>query len=344
MRIGKRGFIESPTRGKDIWLNTARVSNHRWAIENTDNRLIFTEYSNEEIEGLQNDILMNMHVSPQTMREKAFSALIYLKADRINTMLLWEGSFEFTIYHRNRQIISNNKNLHLNLSQKSILEINSHGNLKEQYNQLWQNKLNDQKWLKNDGKGRVEYCANFLKSNLKLNSDKKILDIGCGRGTLAHFIDFDIDFYGVDISENAIFEANKIYIDAKQINLDADEIPYDNNFFDIAIALDVLEHVYDPLAVIKKIFRVLKSDGKFILSTPNILYEKYLKDFVHTRNFPKTSADQLPYDGGHIHFFTYKDIYQLLEKSGFKVTAIGPYTDRFDFEFKESTVWVMAEK
>lgn len=32
MRIGKRGFIETPTRGKDLWLGTAAVSNHRWAV------------------------------------------------------------------------------------------------------------------------------------------------------------------------------------------------------------------------------------------------------------------------------------------------------------------------
>jgi ubiquinone/menaquinone biosynthesis C-methylase UbiE len=346
MRVGNRGFIESPTRGKDIWLNTAKVSNHRWAIEKNNNKLIFTEYSPEEIEGLQNDILMNMHVAPQTPREKAFSALIYLKADKINTMLLWEGSFEFTIHRRNKQFISNNenKNMHLNLPQKSLHKSNDQRGSKEQYNELWQKKLNDHNWLKNDGKGRVEYCANYIKSSLRFNGDNKLLDVGCGRGTLAHFINLNVELYGIDISETAIFEANKIYNHAKQIDLDKDELPYDNNFFDIAVALDVLEHVYDPLAVINKIYRVLKNDGKLVLSTPNILYEKYLKDFVRTRRFPKTSGDQFPYDGGHIHFFTYKDIYQLLEKSGFKTTAVGPYNDRFDYEFKESTVWVMAEK
>ena len=346
MRVGKRGFIESPSRGKDLWLNTAKISNHRWVIDKNNNRLIFTEYSHEEIEGLQNDILMNMHVAPQTMREKAFSALIYLKADKINTMLLWEGSFEFKVYPINKHLISNNGNKYnyLNFPEGSPFKSNEQKDLKEQYNQLWQKKLNDHKWLKNDGKGRVEYCADFIKSNLRLNGDTKILDIGCGRGTFANFVDGNLDLYGVDISESAIFEANKIYVDAKQIDLDKDELPYDNNFFNITIALDILEHVYDPLAAIKEIYRVLKDNGKLILSTPNILYEKYLKDLVNTRKFPKTSLDQFPYDGGHIHFFTYKDIYQLLGKLGFKATAIGPQKDRFDYEFKESTVWVMAEK
>ena len=346
IRVGKRGFIESPTRGKDIWLNTANISNHRWAIEKDNNKLIFTEYSQEDIEGLQNDILMNMHIAPQTAREKAFSALIYLKANIINTMLLWKDSFEFEIHRQNKKVISNvkYKNRHLNLHQNSQKNDNGERGSKEQYNALWQIKLNDQNWLKNDGKGRVEYCAKYIKSNLKLIGNNTLLDVGCGRGTLAHFLNLNLELYGIDISEAAIVEANKIYKQAKQTDLDKEALPYENNFFDCVVALDVLEHVYDPQNVINEIHRVLKNKGKLVLSTPNILYEKYLKDLVHSRRFPKTSCDQFPYDGGHLHFFTYRDIFQLLAKPGFKTTAIGPKNDRFDYEFKESTVWVMAEK
>jgi SAM-dependent methyltransferase len=71
MRIGKRGYIETPTRGKDLWLNTAKVSNHGWAVEYLHQRLIFTEYSLEEVEGFQCDLLMRMHLSPESKREKA---------------------------------------------------------------------------------------------------------------------------------------------------------------------------------------------------------------------------------------------------------------------------------
>jgi 2-polyprenyl-3-methyl-5-hydroxy-6-metoxy-1,4-benzoquinol methylase len=213
-----------------------------------------------------------------------------------------------------------------------------------QYDKLWQIKLNDPDWLKNDGKGRVKYCADYIRSNHNLNGINKLLDVGCGRGTLAHFISQNFELYGIDISENAIFEANKVYSHAEQIDLDKEELPYDNNFFDFAVALDVLEHVYDPLALIRKIHKVLRYSGKLVLSTPNILYEKYLKDLIRLRRFPKTSDDPFPYDGGHIHFFTYRDVYKILQQSGFKATAIGPNKDRFDYEFKESTVWVMAEK
>ncbi len=97
MRVAKRGYIETPNRGKDLWLNTARTSNHRWAVEYINQKLVFTEYTPHEIHGFNCDILLSMHCSPQTAREKAFSALIYLKADLVNTMVYWDDRFEFEV-------------------------------------------------------------------------------------------------------------------------------------------------------------------------------------------------------------------------------------------------------
>ena len=97
MRVARRGYIETPTRGKDLWLDTAKISNHRWAVEWSHDTLVFTEYTPEEVDGLRSDILLNMHCAPQTEREKAFSALIYLKAHLVNTMVYWEDSFKFEV-------------------------------------------------------------------------------------------------------------------------------------------------------------------------------------------------------------------------------------------------------
>ncbi len=106
MRIGKRGYIETPTKGKDIFLHIAKVSNHKWWIENVYDELIFTEYTQEEIEGIQSNVLLNMHTSPVSKREKAFSALLYLKADLFNTMLFWENEFLYSV-RRNTSIHAN---------------------------------------------------------------------------------------------------------------------------------------------------------------------------------------------------------------------------------------------
>ena len=97
MRIAKRGYIETPTEAKDLWLGSAVVSNHRWSVEYNNNKLMFAEYTREEMQGLHCDILQSMHCNPQTTREKAFSALIYLKPEKFNTMFLWEDSFEYGV-------------------------------------------------------------------------------------------------------------------------------------------------------------------------------------------------------------------------------------------------------
>lgn len=100
MRVGRRGYIETPTRGKDLWLHTARISNHRWAVEWVHDTLVFSEYGPEDLEGFSSDLVMQMHCAPQTQREKALSALIYLKAPLVNTMVAWEGSFRFEVRRR----------------------------------------------------------------------------------------------------------------------------------------------------------------------------------------------------------------------------------------------------
>jgi ubiquinone/menaquinone biosynthesis C-methylase UbiE len=100
MRIAKRGFIETSTQGKDLWLNNGKNRKHQWIVVNKCNRLIFKEYSPSAIEELQNIILKDFYHSPRNKREKAFSALVLLKPDLVNTMLLWEGRFQYEVCHR----------------------------------------------------------------------------------------------------------------------------------------------------------------------------------------------------------------------------------------------------
>ncbi len=97
MRVGKRGFIETPTRAKDIFLNTAKISNHLWHVEAVQSTLRFTRYREGEVEGLKSDILMSMNCSPQTPREKAFAALMLLKSEVLNTMFCWEDRFRYEV-------------------------------------------------------------------------------------------------------------------------------------------------------------------------------------------------------------------------------------------------------
>jgi len=105
MRVAKRGYLETPNRAKDLFLNSGKVSNHRWIVDTGRGGLIFRAYSPELLEGLQSKILMEMHTAPKTDREKAFSALIYLKADMVNTMLLWEKDFNVCVLDAQQNVV-----------------------------------------------------------------------------------------------------------------------------------------------------------------------------------------------------------------------------------------------
>jgi len=100
MRVGRRGYIETPTRGKDLWLNTAKMSNHHWAVELRGKTLHFTEYSAEELQGFDCNVILDMNCYPQTDREKALAALLRLKSKQINVMLYWEDTIEYEVHRR----------------------------------------------------------------------------------------------------------------------------------------------------------------------------------------------------------------------------------------------------
>lgn len=101
MRVSRRGYIETPTAAKDLWLCTAKVSHHTMCVDLVgDDLLEFRPYQPEELSGIGTDVLLHMVVGPRTKREQAFAAALYLFPDRVNTMLYWERRFRYRIRSR----------------------------------------------------------------------------------------------------------------------------------------------------------------------------------------------------------------------------------------------------
>lgn len=146
-----------------------------------------------------------------------------------------------------------------------------------------------------------------------------LLDVGCGTGIIAHFIKGKVKkVYGIDISKKDLEKAKERGIITTAVDFNSKSFPFKTNFFDSITCLDVIEHVLDPRVVLKEMYRVLKKDGILILSTPNIRFSNHIYDLAIKGIFPKTSIDESFYDGGHVHFFTYKDMTELLKNAGFK--------------------------
>jgi len=164
---------------------------------------------------------------------------------------------------------------------------------------------------------RVEVASRFVKDC------ENLLDVGCGDGIINHFISDRVkNIYGVDNSREMVKKSIKRGLRVKLVDLDNDDFPFKTNYFDVITCLDVIEHVKNPNALLEKIHRILKKNGTLIIATPNIRFSNHLYELLLKGRFPKTSTDISQYDGGHIHFFTFNDLIDLVKKNGFLIEEI----------------------
>lgn len=109
---------------------------------------------------------------------------------------------------------------------------------------------------------------------LQLKNSEKLLDVGCGTGTLV-IVAKDLhpknDIIGIDIDQNILriaqSKTNEKELKIKFINASADKLPFDTSTFDVVVSTLIFHHL--PLSVkkgaIKEIKRVLKNNGRFLL-------------------------------------------------------------------------------
>lgn len=99
-----------------------------------------------------------------------------------------------------------------------------------------------------------------------------LLDVGCGAGLLSNpLAEKGFEVTGIDLSESSLTVA-KMYDKTKSVKYlkaNAESLPFENESFDLVCALDLLEHVENPGAVIAEAGRVLKKNGLFFFHTFN---------------------------------------------------------------------------
>jgi len=159
--------------------------------------------------------------------------------------------------------------------------------------------------------------------NADINKPIKVLEVGCDLG--ATLLDIKYKFpnatiCGTDINPYAIRVAKHLLDDAMVYDIDECALPYKSEYFDYIIFGDVLEHLRDPLKVVKYCKTLLKKDGRIISSIPNLMHYSILKDLLINGEFTYTDTGLL--DRTHIHLFTEKEINKMFTEAGYNIDNV----------------------
>ena len=153
-----------------------------------------------------------------------------------------------------------------------------------------------------DASARVFLLSFFLK-NFK---DKNILDVGCGIGGTLKLLDkLGATTKGIEPSKNySIFNQRVLNLDVKTAFIN--DYNSKKNKFDLITLFDVIEHVENPLNVMRHLKSLLKTDGTLFFTTPHI----------------KRSNSSVIFQQSHIYLFSLHSINKIVNNANLYIDNI----------------------
>jgi len=99
----------------------------------------------------------------------------------------------------------------------------------------------------------------------------EVLDVGCGTGRLIRYLPSECSYVGVDEDVAAIEENRRTFpqVGFEVLDICTRTYPFQEQSFDAIVLAAVIEHIDDPLHLMKQLFRILKPDGRLIMTTPS---------------------------------------------------------------------------
>lgn len=136
---------------------------------------------------------------------------------------------------------------------------------------------------------RRDMILSLLKS-LKISKDASILDLGCSGGSLIKFLETNgyHNVIGVDISDKAVRVCKSKGL--KNVKaMDASNLKFKDNTFDLIIASDILEHIQYDVSALKRWNSILKKGGKAIVFVPahKFLWSAHDEINMHYRRYSR---------------------------------------------------------
>src|SRR5215469_4115272 len=161
----------------------------------------------------------------------------------------------------------------------------------------------------------------------------KTLEVACGRGGFVRALARRGALaYGMDFSTAALkigYERSLISADERSANFvqgDAHSLPFADDFFDLIVSCETIEHLPSPELAVSEFHRVTRPAGLLFLTTPNYLNLMGLYEIYAKVRHPGRAADQ-PFDRMQFFFQTR----QLLRQAGWQIVQSDGVVHQFPF-------------
>ncbi|MBU0534991.1 class I SAM-dependent methyltransferase [Patescibacteria group bacterium] len=168
---------------------------------------------------------------------------------------------------------------------------------------------------------RIKVMREMIKCSGIDTDNSTVLDFGCYDGTFLSLLSPNKkNLFGIEASDYGVKSCREKSLNVKQFYLeDTTIIPFDDATFDLLVAGEIIEHIYDTDHLLEEFYRVLKQKGKLIISTPNISsLGRRLLLLVGKNPIIELSPNETD-SSGHIRYFTFSTLTDLLKKHFFKV-------------------------
>ena len=155
-----------------------------------------------------------------------------------------------------------------------------------------------------------------------LPNNSRVLDIGCGDGTLINFLskEKNIDVRGLELDEENVEACISKGLSVIEGDAETELSQFPDKAFDFVILSQTLQAFYNPVTVLEHLLRIGKSS---IVSIPNFGYWKVRTSLLFFGRMPETGS--LPYkwyDTPNLHMCTIKDFYELCKSRNISMKKI----------------------
>lgn len=231
-------------------------------------------------------------------------------------------------------------------------------NLKKQqelYDRGWRKELQAGK----EERGNLQTNLEFLAQTDLLKPQDRILEIGCGIGTVVYELSGKgHDITGIDISGEAIEYGRNKYGDIRLEAQAAETLPYEDESFEVVLSFDLFEHIAAIDKHISEVRRVLLPSGYYLFQTPNrysnIIYETLWTKSLQWRRYhpslhsPGQLRRRMARHGFETRFVKMNPINEFTEKKLRKLGPLGHILRRVDFRrmplVLQTNLYVIANK